>query len=311
VDIAVRYCNGIGNTINLIPLLATIAKIQGKPCDLLPRLNKITHGAELIPKEYASVLTSHEIVYDAIIDPQSNWPLWSALNMHEVLFYLSFLTGKIADKYEIVDKITCNFDASWLPEKVKPRIILCNGFSKSSSYRWERKTWPFFSHLVDLLSRLMPDVEICKLGLPDELVDVGVIDYTNSDLSLLQSAGLISSADLVITNDTGLMHVADALNIPIVVLFGPTLANKNRPWQAPYAICKSSFPCAPCMGTTLWNNCTSYDCMKTISPADVVIKTFKLLQKVGKLDKLDIGDVLVNDQSICYPLSGNLASVPD
>ena len=48
-----------------------------------------------------------------------------------------------------------------------------------------------------------------------------------------QAVALIDRLDLLITNDSGLMHVADALDAPLIALFGSTSPQKNRPSRRP------------------------------------------------------------------------------
>jgi ADP-heptose:LPS heptosyltransferase len=55
-------------------------------------------------------------------------------------------------------------------------------------------------------------------------------------------------SELVITNDTGPMHVAAALRRPVVALFGPTEPGSTGPYgQRQNVIQVSSLPCMPCM----------------------------------------------------------------
>jgi heptosyltransferase-2 len=59
--------------------------------------------------------------------------------------------------------------------------------------------------------------------------------------------GVMSRAAVVVTNDTGPMHMANALRIPVVGLFGPTDPRATAPFHPPAAILKhEGVPCWPC-----------------------------------------------------------------
>ncbi|MBN1823147.1 MAG: lipopolysaccharide heptosyltransferase II [Endomicrobiales bacterium] len=61
-----------------------------------------------------------------------------------------------------------------------------------------------------------------------------------------ETAALIKMCKLLVTNDSGLMHVAAAVKVPVVAVFGPTLYWKNHPWQTRYRLLRLDMPCSPC-----------------------------------------------------------------
>lgn len=52
---------------------------------------------------------------------------------------------------------------------------------------------------------------------------------------------------LLVTNDTGPMHIATAVQVPVVAIFGPTDWRTTSPYGAPHAIVRQSVDCAPCL----------------------------------------------------------------
>ncbi|MEW5902138.1 MAG: lipopolysaccharide heptosyltransferase II, partial [Acidobacteriota bacterium] len=84
--------------------------------------------------------------------------------------------------------------------------------------------------------------------------------------TLLQLLGLISKAHLVISNDSGPMHLANALRVPVVGIFGPTDPAVTGPFAQPSAVVKKDVPCWPCT----YRKCP-YDhrCMMSIEPEEV------------------------------------------
>ncbi len=67
----------------------------------------------------------------------------------------------------------------------------------------------------------------------------------NAD-SLVNSAAIMKRCNLFVSNDSGNMHIASALNIPVVAIIGPTNINFIRPWKTPHKIATLNLICAPC-----------------------------------------------------------------
>jgi lipopolysaccharide heptosyltransferase I len=80
---------------------------------------------------------------------------------------------------------------------------------------------------------------------------------------------LIAGAKAVLSNDSGPLHIAAALNIPTVAIFGPTNPEKTGPygWQKKknLHVVRSDVPCSPCRR----KNCKDITCMKKITTAAV------------------------------------------
>jgi heptosyltransferase-2 len=57
---------------------------------------------------------------------------------------------------------------------------------------------------------------------------------------------LLSKCALLICNDSGIMHLAAALDIPLIALFGPQSPVKFGPWGKRCRVLYKRFPCSPC-----------------------------------------------------------------
>lgn len=64
--------------------------------------------------------------------------------------------------------------------------------------------------------------------------------------SLLGAAAVIARCRVVVTNDSGLMHVAAALGVPVVALFGPTDPVLTGPVGNGHTVLRRPVPCSPC-----------------------------------------------------------------
>ncbi len=64
--------------------------------------------------------------------------------------------------------------------------------------------------------------------------------------SLQELTDIIASLNVFITNDSGPMHIAAALQVPIVAIFGPTDPTETSPWKAKAALISKNLSCSPC-----------------------------------------------------------------
>jgi heptosyltransferase-2 len=91
------------------------------------------------------------------------------------------------------------------------------------------------------------------------------IDLTGKT-GLLQLAALLERCALLVTNDTGTMHVATAVGTPVVALFGSTPPLATGPWGEGHAVIRKNVPCSPC-----WKRIcpTDHRCMELITVDEV------------------------------------------
>lgn len=122
--------------------------------------------------------------------------------------------------------------------------------------RWFFKTWPV-ANFAALIGRLVSQGHrIVVTGAPDqkEMAMVrsilastsgAVIDFSGQ-LSLKELAALSSRARLFVGVDSAPMHIAAAMQTPVVALFGPSGEVEWTPWMAPHRLVLSTHPCRPC-----------------------------------------------------------------
>jgi len=121
---------------------------------------------------------------------------------------------------------------------------------------WEPKVWPpeRFAAVADWIEEHY-DGQVLFLGSADERkMEADVRKHARGtrafwlagSLTLREVAALLTTARLLIDNDTGLAHVAAALGVPSVVLFGPGLPERFRPWSDRTVVLHHRAPCCPC-----------------------------------------------------------------
>jgi 3-deoxy-D-manno-octulosonic-acid transferase/heptosyltransferase-1 len=93
--------------------------------------------------------------------------------------------------------------------------------------------------------------------------------------SLLDLAYLYKKAQMVITTDSGPMHLASAVGAPVIALFGPTDPARTGPHGKEHTIITAGLPCSPCF----LKKCSTKKCMKDISPEQVFAAIEEKLRK--------------------------------
>ena len=218
--------------------------------------------AVLLPNSFESALTSfltnipRRIGYNKdvrgllLTDPVAV-PEWKG-RLHEVFYYLNLISEverRILGR-STVSSVMPN-GALHIADRRKElaRSILREagaGFGKRSvavvpgSANAPEKRWPAenFSKLVDQLQREI-GATVVLVGAADEkeisdrvnsLSKEPALDLTGQT-TLAEAAAILSVVDLVISNDTGLAHVAPAVGTPTVVIFGPTDPDTTRPYS--------------------------------------------------------------------------------
>jgi len=92
--------------------------------------------------------------------------------------------------------------------------------------------------------------------------------------SLSEMAALVAAAQLVLTNNTSTLHLADATRTPSVILFaGTEYESQWRPRHGPSRLLRRSTPCSPCYAFTCPYNLECLD----ITPEEVVAAGLELL----------------------------------
>ena len=147
--------------------------------------------------------------------------------------------------------------------------------------RWRFKSWPLqnFAGLGDFLQKAL-SLKVVLVGGDQDAESInGIQSRMHSKvislggrLSIQQLGALIKRANLFIGNDSGAMHIAAAVNTPIVAFFGPTDPKMWGPWGMGHTVFYKGRCCHP----TGIQGCTWGDqhCMGLISLQEV-IETFK------------------------------------
>jgi len=134
---------------------------------------------------------------------------------------------------------------------------------------WETKLWnnQKFAELADLIQKQLGKKVVftgSEKSLLDQITSKMVSHGINlgGQTSLPELAEVYKKAQMVITTDSGPMHLACAVGTPVIALFGPTDPARTGPYGLGHTIVRSNLPCSPCF----LKKCSTTKCMKDITP---------------------------------------------
>jgi heptosyltransferase II len=140
---------------------------------------------------------------------------------------------------------------------------------------WATKRWPFFAELVeDLTSRGQfvvlaggkDDQALCE-SLQQKIVKRESVLNLAGKTSLYESFLILTKANHLYCNDSGIMHLGAAADVKITAIFGPTtLALGYRPWTQKSSVVQVATSCRPC-GSHGHHICPigTHACMRAVS----------------------------------------------
>src|SRR6185369_6920680 len=96
--------------------------------------------------------------------------------------------------------------------------------------------------------------------------------------NLAGTASIISSSALLVSGDSGVLHLGVGLGVPTVSFFGPGISRKWAPRGDKHTVLEKNFHCSPCTRYGYTPRC-SYNirCMAEISPDDVYVAIIESL----------------------------------
>jgi ADP-heptose:LPS heptosyltransferase len=149
------------------------------------------------------------------------------------------------------------------------------------TYPWEQ-----YVEVIDTLARDL-GARIVVTGADDErpLVETILAHVTPWTRDQMETAAgslafpafcaLVETADIVVTNNTGPMHMAAALGTPVVALFALTNPPEQwGPWRVPHRMLWHDVPCRLCYSRACP---TTHDCLRKVRPRQVVEAVVDLL----------------------------------
>lgn len=198
---------------------------------------------------------------------------------HQVHYYLDLAEALSAE----VDQPSIAIEATTEEKTQASRLLASEGIAPTRHYlvlnpgaayggakRWSEEG---FAEAGDTLAAEL-DLDVAIIGSEVERSIAESIQkrmrsrvaVLNGRTSLETLIGVISGASLVLTNDSGPMHIAAALGVPTVAVFGATDHVVTAPWGPHTRVVREPVECSPCM---LRECPIDHRCMTRVSPGAV------------------------------------------
>ena len=258
--ILVAIGSGVGNMLHCGPMIRNISRRTGQKVDLVvaadysgslfllhdpKHVNSVYSLRQLLLKRrYKTIFLTHSF---GGIEPPFNGGTISSRNwdnfrpdhhLHETLFNLEaakHLLGVPYDTSDDCDYYVGDFSYTW------PRGSLVGFHGGSKEGYWKSKRWPWFAELAELL--IERGYRVASFGTPDEYVS-GTENFTGG--SLKQMVHQMHNCSYFVSNDSGVMNIANALGIPLIAIFGPTNVATRGPRCSTSIALNLDKSCAPC-----------------------------------------------------------------
>lgn len=190
-------------------------------------------------------------------------------------------------------------DFVWLPERPKVSQAVRDKWRPEGARwiallpgaRWWNKRWPaeHFAAAVSEIAASFPETRFAILGgdsdremgatiaraVPDRVLDL------TGRTTLTEMIEWTRLCDVMVTNDTGPMHVAAALGKPVVGIFGPTDPRRTGPYGQIERALQHALPCVPCMKDSC-RRATPLECLHAIRPDEVTARVAAFLTRTSK-----------------------------
>ena len=203
------------------------------------------------------------------------------INKHQVEKYNCFINDSLGIEL-LPGKLKLYHSVVRRKNNKKNKLLGINpGASYGSAKRWHPKKFS------DVAAELSDDFDIIIFGGKSEtnfasdieknLTTASITNYQNlaGKTELDELIYLISELDIFITGDSGPMHIAAALGIPTISIFGPTNDKETSQWMNSKSVTiKKNLNCQPCMKRTC--PLKHQDCMKLITASEVIVEAKRL-----------------------------------
>jgi len=153
------------------------------------------------------------------------------------------------------------------------------------------KRWPYFSKLADQFD------DVTVVGTSDDLQQPNgePINFSRhvksfiDQLTLRETAELIAGAGAFVGNDSGLSHIAGAVGIPTLMIFGPSPDQTLGRFPSNVRVLRRGSPCEPCWFGSRFRSCAGrIDCLNEL-PVHSIVSVLSGLGWIGD-DQIEMRD---------------------
>ncbi|HOJ74780.1 MAG TPA: lipopolysaccharide heptosyltransferase I [Phycisphaerae bacterium] len=152
--------------------------------------------------------------------------------------------------------------------------------------RWETKQWPA-EHFAAAIRAIAAEhgLPVVLTGMPEERQIAervaaeagGRVVNLAGQTSLPEMIALVDGARAVLMHDSGPMHLATALNKPLVAIYGPTSPARTGPYGRGETVARLDLPCSPCYLKRVADCPHGHRCLRELRPEAVAAQVSRTL----------------------------------
>lgn len=190
------------------------------------------------------------------------------MSIHAVDRYLK-LAAALGCPTDIVDYPFAPFNENprILKELPKEYVVISPSAGKPAN-QWPASRFGVLASMLPFSSVVISSSSYSDISIAREVVDKsdGKAISIAGKTGLKELIPVIRKAKYFITNDTGPMHVAAAVNVPVFAIFGPANPVRTGPYGDIHTVIQKKLECIPCY---CWKPCSHWRCMNELTVRDV------------------------------------------
>lgn len=270
--------------------------LRGKKYQQIAEVLKLWHYFK--DKEYDLVLNGHvderyKILTKTLKAPQRSWSRaegrrpWPVSGRHHSDEYvrLAYDTDNFANPMAQSLQLSLA-SPSFFQRTDRPTVALAPGGAKNILADDFLRRWPISSYLQLAQELIEQGCDVLLTGASSDAwvseafhgMGPGLYDYIGQT-DLLSLIGLYGAVDVVVTHDSGPLHLAGLAGAPLVALFGPTIPDEKAPRRTTTAVLwgGEDLACRPCYDGKNYANCPFPVCMSSIMVETVKQQVLSLI----------------------------------
>lgn len=202
-------------------------------------------------------------------------------NIDLIKSFCKIPTGRVLPVIDVEKYAGCNFDIEHDDRKL---VGICIGGGTASYYKGRKiypKEWGIVKINQLIIELMRRNYKIFLFGGKDEikLLDKLSVDLESQNIynfigktNIIETAYLVSKCKLVIGVDTGVQHIADALGIKTISIFGPTNPYIHGAYSSKATFVYTNIECQFCYNTKKYLCCDNRRCMNLINVDNIIDK---------------------------------------
>jgi len=290
------YLGSVNSLFNPLKLLRIIQLFRGKSFDSVIDLVQFGNISQILPFLSGIKLRIGFKIQGRAKNKLLTKKIEYHFDKHELDCFLDIILGIGGNRCSVIPSLGITFTNKL--ESIQQRFLIEHDLRVGElligvhiGAKWPEKRWEVekYGELIDTIASKYRAKILVYSGPEEEdlfhtirkLIHTRLVKYFHG-YSLEEALASTKFIKLLITNDNGFMHLAEAMGVPILAIFGPSDYRKWGPYGRKNVIISKNFPCSPCNILGSMPKCKNgLKCMKEISVEEVLLGMEKLLKSIN------------------------------